>query len=221
MVFSISDFKTAVSGYYIKVILNFANGIEIGAPVRLAGVKVGEVKDLQIVYPETGELPYVELLVWIEKKYYLYKDSIAYINSLGLLGEKYLEISPGISKRELLKPGDILYGKDSVSMGQITELGYRVVSKLEDSITSINSLFKDTEIRNSLKETILNMKRLTSELEKLSFSLKEILDKINQGKGTIGKLVTDEELYREVEYFIQDLKNHPWKLFYRPKEKKK
>jgi len=221
VVFSISDFKTSVAGYYIKVILNFAGGIEIGAPVRLAGVKVGEVKDLKIVYSPTEEVPHVELLAWIEKRYHLYRDSVAYVNTLGLLGEKYLEIIPGKNKNEILKPGDILYGKDSVSMAQLTELGYRIASQLEGSISSLNSLLNDPEFKSAFKETILNVRRLTLDLEKLSFSLREILDKINEGKGTIGKLISEDELYKDVESFIQDLKAHPWKLFYRPKEKKK
>ncbi|MCM8793669.1 MAG: MlaD family protein [Candidatus Omnitrophica bacterium] len=220
IVFSISDFKTAVAGYYIKVIFNFANGIEVGAPVRLAGVKVGEVKDLQIVYSSSTALPQVELLAWIDKKFVVYRDSVAYINTLGLLGEKYLEIIPGSEKNEVLKPGDVLYGKNSVSMAQITETGYKIATQLESSMSSINALLTDPEFKTAFKETILNLRRLTFELERLSLSLQEIAEKINQGKGTIGRLVTDEELYKEMEEFVQDLRKHPWKLFYRPKEKK-
>ncbi|MCM8778372.1 MAG: MlaD family protein [Candidatus Omnitrophica bacterium] len=220
IVFSISDFKTAVAGYYIKVIFNFANGIEVGAPVRLAGVKVGEVKDLQIVYSSSTALPQVELLAWIDKKCVFYRDSVAYINTLGLLGEKYLEIIPGSEKNEVLKPGDVLYGKNSVSMAQITETGYKIATQLESSMSSINALLTDPEFKTAFKETILNLRRLTFELERLSLSLQEIAEKINQGKGTIGRLVTDEELYKEMEEFVQDLRKHPWKLFYRPKEKK-
>ncbi|MCM8799095.1 MAG: MlaD family protein [Candidatus Omnitrophica bacterium] len=220
IVFSISDFKTAVAGYYIKVIFNFANGIEVGAPVRLAGVKVGEVKDLRIVYPSASALPYVELLAWIDKRFVVYKDSIAYINTLGLLGEKYLEIIPGSEKSEVLKPADILYGKNSVSMAQITETGYKIATQLEASLSSITNILADPEFKTTFKETIRNVKRLAGELEELSSSLQEIVDKIKRGEGTVGKLVNDERLYNEMDDFLQDLKKHPWKLFYRPREKR-
>ncbi|MCM8783642.1 MAG: MlaD family protein [Candidatus Omnitrophica bacterium] len=220
IVLSISDFKAAVGGYYLKVIFNFANGIDIGAPVRLAGVKIGEVKDLQIVYAPDNELPHVELLTWIDKKFVIYDDSTPYINTLGLLGEKYLEIIPGVNKEGILKPGDVIYGKDSVSMGQIAELGYRIASKLEDSINSVNTILNDSEFKVAFKEVILKAQRLTEDLDKLSLSLQEIVDKINQGRGTVGKLISEEGLYNEIEGFVKDLKQHPWKLLYRPKVRK-
>lgn len=217
----ISDFKAAVGGYYLKVIFNFANGIEIGAPVRLAGVKIGEVKDLQIVYSAEKELPHVELLIWVDKRFVIYSDSTPYINTLGLLGEKYLEIIPGVNKDNVLKPGDVIYGKDSVSLGQITELGYRIASKLEDSINSLSALLSDSEFKNAFKEVVLNTQKLTEDLDKLGLSLQEIVDRIKQGQGTVGKLISEEELYNELKEFVIDLKQHPWKLLYRPKEKKR
>jgi len=220
IVFSISDFEIAAGGYYLKVIFNFANGIEVGAPVRLAGAKVGEVKGLQILYPEEGMRPQVQLLTWIEKGISIYADSVAYINTLGLLGEKYLEIVPGTKGAAKLKEGEILHGKDSVSMAQVTELGYQIAYKIDRVITSVDDLLSDPEVKVSFKETLKNAQRLTQEFEYLSVSAHQIMDKIKRGEGTVGKLFSDEELYNDIDGLVKDLKTHPWKLLYRPRDKK-
>ena len=55
IVFSISDFYLWKKGYDINVIFDFVNGITEDAPVRLAGVHVGEVKDINIYYDEHGK----------------------------------------------------------------------------------------------------------------------------------------------------------------------
>lgn len=219
IVFSISDFEIARGGYYLRAVFNFANGIETGAPVRVAGVKVGEVKDLRIVYSEENKQPQVELLIWIRKGIAIYANSVAYINTLGLLGEKYLEIIPGSKGGSALKEGDLFQGKDSVSMAQVTELGYQIAYKLDRVIASVDALLGDPEVKSAFKETMKNTRKLTQEFQALSASTHEIIDKIKRGEGTLGKLVSDEGLYNDIEGFVQDLKAHPWKLLYRPRGK--
>jgi phospholipid/cholesterol/gamma-HCH transport system substrate-binding protein len=220
IVFSISDFKVGVGGYYLKVIFNFAHGIEVGAPVRLAGVKVGDVKDISISYVDEDSPPRVELLIWIKSGIQIYSDSIAYINTLGLLGEKYLEIIPGSKRSVVLKEGEGFLGKDSVSMAQVTELGYQIASKIDRVISSLDTMLDDPEVKGFFKETLKNSQRLTEEFGRLSTSAWEILNRINRGEGTVGKLLSDEGLYNDLEGFVQDLKAHPWKLLYRPRGKK-
>ncbi|MCX5656984.1 MAG: MlaD family protein [Candidatus Omnitrophica bacterium] len=185
IVFSISDFKAMSSGYYLKVLFNFANGIEVGAPVRLAGVKAGEVKDIQITYADKFS-PEVEILIWVEKKNQVHADSIAHINTLGLLGEKYLEIMPGSKESPVLKEGDSLKGRDSVSMAQVSEMGYQIALKLDKVIASLYDVLGDPEIKTALKETLKNSQKLTGDADGL----------------------------------VQELRANPWKLLYKPREKK-
>ena len=52
-------------------------------------------------------------------------------------------------------------------------------------------------------------------------SLDVILYDMTEGKGTIGRLLYDERLYDDLQGLTADLKEHPWKLLYRPKKGKK
>ena len=177
IVFSIGDIKLVKGGYHIKVIFNFASGIGPSAPVRLAGVGCGQVERLHLFYDEKEARTKVEVYSWIESNdIKIEKDAVATINTLGLLGEKYLEIIPGAAEKGFLKDSDTLIGKDPVAMEKITE-----------------------------------------NLANLSESVGTVVDRLKKGEGTIGKLLVEDKIYRDLEAFVGDIKKHPWKLLSKPR----
>jgi len=176
MLFSIRDIYVIKPGYHIKVTFNFANGIAKNAPVRLAGIEVGEVDDLKVYYDNKEKKTKVELSAWIKRDDIMIEsDARAVINTLGILGEKYLEIFPGKSK-DFLKAGSVLAGKDPVSM--------------ED---------------------------MTVQFKQLADSFTVVMERLKNGEGTIGKFLTDDSIYNNLEEFTADIKANPWKLMNRPK----
>ncbi|MDD5428504.1 MAG: MlaD family protein [Candidatus Omnitrophica bacterium] len=141
IVFSVGDVKFTKTGYKIKVLFNFANGIGGTAPVRLAGVGVGQVQGIKIVRDAETDTTKAELTVWINDNTKIENDAVVTINTLGLLGEKYLEIFPGTPGSPALRPNDMLIGKDPVPMEKFTE----DLAKLTDSIKVILEKIKNGE----------------------------------------------------------------------------
>ena len=223
MIFSISDFYTTQAQYTypLRVRFNFVNGIDSGAPVRVSGVKVGEVRSVRVYRDEANQRVQVELGVRLSRDAVLEEDSTAYINTLGLLGEKYLEIVPGTPGGRVLTAGEILVGKDSVSTEKLIESSYRTVQQMDQAIGSINRVLSDPETQDSLKETLSNSKEATAQLTQFLTQANEVMGKINRGEGTIGRLLTQDDLYQDLKVMTGDLKANPWKLFYHPKEKRK
>jgi len=176
IVFSIGDINLSKSGYKVKVLFNFASGIGPSAPIRLAGVGVGQVQGIHIIHDSKDDKTKAELIAWINDNTKIEEDAVVTINTLGLLGEKYLEIIPGTPGSTAVKPNGTLIGKDPVPMEKITE-----------------------------------------NLAALSDSVRTIVDKIKNGEGTIGKLLTDDAIYNNLECFTADIKKHPWKLLNRPR----
>jgi len=83
-------------------------------------------------------------------------------------------------------------------------------------------------VTKRLEEVVSNSKQLTQQLNITTAKANQILNslnlifaRINNGEGTIGKFITNDSLYNEIEELIQDVKRHPWKLFRKTKEKKK
>src|SRR5437762_3138534 len=91
-VLKIGNFKLLQKGYTISSEFHYTAGIKAHAPVRLSGVDIGEVKAINILY---GEETKIQVVLWIQEGVKIRKDSAAYVTTLGLMGEKYIEIKAG------------------------------------------------------------------------------------------------------------------------------
>ncbi len=89
-------------GYEVKAIFDNSGGLNAGANVEVAGVPVGSVKK---IYLEDYR---AVLLLQIRESVQIPDDSMASIKTQGLLGEKFLEITPGASDDFIPPNGEII-----------------------------------------------------------------------------------------------------------------
>ena len=86
-------------GYEIYALFSNSGGLKNGSSVRIAGVDVGRVKNICLQDYQA------RIVMNIFENVQIQEDAIASIKTKGLIGEKYLEISPGASE-EIIAPGD-------------------------------------------------------------------------------------------------------------------
>jgi len=223
----INIFNTNI--YKLNVIFDFVNGVSKDAPVHVAGVAVGDVKNVEIFYNHEKKKTQVQLHLVIKNSVKIPKDSVAYINTLGILGEKYVEIVPGEDRNNFLRDGDFIIGNNPVQLEKLTE--------------SLVDVLGDQTVRDSLRESFYNMRVATENLRQTTEILNEAVLNVKNGKGTLGKLINDDSIYDETEAMIvnlnekldktitelnlslndlvRDLKLHPWKIFQKPPRTKK
>ena len=178
-VLSIGGIKTWSSGYHINFIFNFVNGAKLGAPVRFSGVDVGVIKKINFVFSGEEQKYKVKIDSWVKREVQIPSDSTVWVNTLGLLGEKYIEIIPGKDYGRVLNNNDTIVGVDPIPMHEVFRMSKDIIDNFSEGLT-----------------------------------------KINEGKGTVGKLLYDDTVYNELEAMVKDLRRHPWKLFWKTKEKK-
>jgi phospholipid/cholesterol/gamma-HCH transport system substrate-binding protein len=172
-VFFITDFKIIQPRYTIKMVFNFANGVRNNSPLRVAGVDSGEVKNVRILpIAENDNKTLVEITGWIRNGVVIPADSKVFINTLGLLGEKYIEIVPGVDYLHTLKDGEIIRGKDPIAMYDISNTLQEMGNDLKDGISSFKSIsaslangegtlgkfLMDDSLYNNIDELILDLK---------------------------------------------------------------
>jgi phospholipid/cholesterol/gamma-HCH transport system substrate-binding protein len=92
--------------YEVDALFNSATGLKAGAAVEVAGVEVGRVKTISL----KEDRAMVKLTVQNGTK--LYSDTIASIKTRGIIGERYLALSPG-GGGDPLKPGDTIRDTES------------------------------------------------------------------------------------------------------------
>jgi phospholipid/cholesterol/gamma-HCH transport system substrate-binding protein len=203
-VISITDLSFIKKGHGIQAVFGFANGLREAAPVRLAGVEAGIVKKIKVFIDEKdNRKTKVQVNLWIQEGIEIPIDSKITINQLGLLGEKYVEIVPGVSP-ETFKNDVLIKGLDPVPIEKITEQVAVLTMKLETTVDSINNGILTDQNKKALADILQ--------------AFDEVANNIKNGKGTVGRLFHDESIYNNLDELTADLKTNPWKLLYRPKK---
>ncbi len=237
IVFAVSGVYFFRPGYKMAVVFDNINGIWVGSPVRFAGVQSGEVQDVDVFYDERTGKPQARLTLFLKKGIEIRERTQIYLRGSTPLSEAYLDVtSRGEEDGRVLQPGDTIYGIEPVPIEMLVSTGQEIATQLKQTIMHMNTFLADEEGRRALRETILHLSRITRTLdralsgreanirhaiENLEVStnhLKTIMQRVEAGEGTTGKLVSSEELYQEVLEFVRDLKRHPWKLLKKGKE---
>ena len=168
----------------IVVVFNFTVGLEVGAPVRYAGLQVGRVQEIDLLnsLDEDG-VDRVIVLAQINPAIKVRRDSIASIKTSGLMGGPYLEIRPGSSTSPVLDEGEQLMGQEPFQFTEVGDMVEEVVhqvrkfTQLADALTSdsretlqtfkislenLNGILVDN--REEIRENLKNLARVSGEL---------------------------------------------------------
>ncbi|MGE4234339.1 MAG: MlaD family protein [Bacteriovoracia bacterium] len=134
-----NPFKRSIDLY---VNYNFAGGIEVGSPVRVAGIKVGKVEKIQFWVPnnkstttQDGQVQTplrLKISVAHEASEGVREDSKFYINLAGIIGERYIEITPGSVKAAKLSNGSVVQGIDPPRIDQLISQSFDLAGKVKD-----------------------------------------------------------------------------------------
>ena len=138
-ILSIGGFKTWSSGYDISVNYKFVYGVKVGAPVRFAGVDVGEVRGVGLEFLPQENRSNVRLDVWIRSNAKIPPDSSVWVNTLGLLGEKYVEIIPGKDYANVLQDHQSITGIDPLPIHEIFNRVENIMRNLDEGLAQIRN----------------------------------------------------------------------------------
>jgi len=92
--------------YEVEAQFNSASGLKPGTAVEIAGVEVGRIRGITLIEDRA------KVILAVNSTVKLYTDTIASIKSRGIIGEKFLSLSPG-GGGEPLKPGDAIRDTES------------------------------------------------------------------------------------------------------------
>lgn len=309
-VFVLGEFRTG-DRRVIEIDFETSADLQIGAPVKIAGITVGKVSGVSFWGGKTDEATTrpvqvrVALQVDSTMADAVREDARAYISTLGILGEKYVEIEPGSFDSPALPEGGILIGEPPLRLelvardlsGALNQLALILEENrgtIGDTLKNLNKLIVDadqlildnreavsqllaqlnesaerldtllvsgqtalgdgTEIRQALSNVQSATARVDRSIgpivQKLDSALVSaegaakafqavgedsrtrvirILDEggevledvafvanaIRQGRGSIGALLADQDLYNSVKEMIADLQRHPWKFIWK------
>jgi len=152
------------------------------------------------------------------------------IRGTHILSEPHIEITPRPGNTPVLRKGALVEGVNPVPIESLVERGNEIAEQLTAILERIRSGVDDEETIQDVKGLIKNLSSLSAALstsldgseqdvrscirniESSSASLDAILNNVENGQGTLGKLLVEDELYEDMRGFVKDIRAHPWKL---------
>jgi len=173
-------------------------GLVAGAPVWLNGVVVGSVEEVTLPPdPEEREIR-VSFLIDAKMARRLRADSEVRIRTLGLLGDRYLEVSSGSPSQPKLKEGAEVTSVEPTDVGEVLSQGGDVVTNVAAISGSLRRILERVERGEGLLgELIINPESSKLAVAHLVSTLEQVdgmVHDLRAGRGVIGRLLADGEL---------------------------
>lgn len=216
--------------YKIHLEVNDTSGLAKGASVRSGGVKVGIVDEID--FSDSYEHIRITLKIDESARKRIKEDSMVQLQTQGVLGDKYIEISGGSPGAPSLPEGGTIGVSQGKDLSAVFAEGSDALQLLKENLANLKVLTASLARRNqmesimaNLNETTGNLKEITKKLnssnamENLGATMKNlqaVTDKMKNGEGTIGALMSDASLYEDLKNLIGGAnRNNVLKFFVR------
>ncbi len=205
--------------FYIQAEFSRVAGLVPGASVQYQGVDVGRVESVNL--PEQpGQKIVVTMAISERAKHLIRKNTQAQIKSDGLVGNQIVVLVPSPEVGEPVKEGDFIPGVDPFDLFEITDKALASVQRFELAAKAFEQIMHDVrrgqgtlgrliydpsmyegivattdETRRVLNNLAGNSEALVDLAEEATSGVKDILDKVNEGEGTLALMLNDPAVY--------------------------
>ena len=184
LIFSVGNFRArlkSASRYYTYV--ENAKFLKTHDPVTWGGFKVGEIKTMEVAPDRHG---YVKITVDVDEDIPVREDTIITVKQDGILGPKYLELSPGSAQAKRAPNGATLPGVTPTAFVELGPAFEGPLQRVNALLDNLNAIVGDEQFRKNVSGTL-------SEARTLLSSLNEQLRTIGTTVSKTGDLVTELE----------------------------
>ena len=197
---------------YVYTEFERLNGLQQGAKVRVSGMDAGQVLETQVPSRPEGQFR-LKLRLGQKFRVLVRRDSIATIRTAGLGGGSFVEIQRGTQQSPELPSGGTIPGAEPFELSDLIQLGGEVLRTVQTNISALQASTERTlqSIDLAAKQTDRTVLAAGSELRKLLSSARQTSDEagktlaeVEQGRGTIGKLLKDPALAEMVDQTVRD-----------------
>ncbi len=217
--FSLSSRDT----YNISTVFPSAVGLKRGVAVEVAGIQVGTVARIEL-YDNNQAL----VIMAIDEGIRLPSDSTALIKASGILGDKYVELLPGVSgSPQRLESGDqIAAARAAADISDVMQQ----LGDIAADLKKITGPLADGDSGQDLREMVSHLKNMSERLDRLvaanetglgetlgalhatMANLQEITTKINSGEGSLGRLINSDSTVDELNASLASIRDIAYKI---------
>jgi phospholipid/cholesterol/gamma-HCH transport system substrate-binding protein len=188
---------------HYQVRLVNAQGLQSGNPVQINGFGVGSVQGVELPRDLTDPRLVVRISIERRHAHHIREDSEASIRTLGLLGDKYIEITSGTPAAAVIPNGGVIPSQEGTDLEQLISSGGDVATNLLSISASLAQILEELQKGESFVGDLLSGEkaggRSASEaifgvLDSMRETTEGLRRDLNEGKGALPRLLRDEAL---------------------------
>ena len=169
-IFYLQDISIRKSNYSFTVLFENVQGLNVGDQVDMLGKKIGKVSQTRIM----GQKIAVELSIDNSFAFSIPIDSKIEVKSEGLIGSKFISITPGFNTKEYILPGKTVEGLREFDFSEITPGIVPLTQDLSAFARRLKATLGEEE-KDKIRQTIQNIESLTAELDTFVHNYRNIV----------------------------------------------
>lgn len=193
--------------YDLVVFLPAANGLRPGGSVTLAGQLVGTVKEIQFLPVDFDTTRNLRIVARIDRslREQIREDSEARLRTMGLLGDKVLDISPGTPRYAVLEPGDTLRAAVSLDYDAVIEKAASAVDDMVVLTRDLRTITGGLAKGQGTMGQLLTNRAMYDELTGAMARANSLFASLQNPNGTFGRILNDPTLYARMTATVSSL----------------
>ena len=197
----VGSFETFERGKHVNALFNNVQDLKVGDRVKMAGVEIGRVQGIQLTNNR------VRVMMKVRPAAEVKTDSIATIKFTGLLGQNFVAVDFGTAQGEMLKDNQYITTAEQADLSAMMQKIDNVASGVENLTKSFTGFKIDTLVGPLRDFITANKDPLTLTISNLQNLSSNISAQVEQGHGTLGKLIQDEALYNTALFTVSNLQD--------------
>jgi phospholipid/cholesterol/gamma-HCH transport system substrate-binding protein len=175
-------------------------GLRVGGQVTVAGQLAGAVKSIDFLPVDADTTRNIKIVVEVDKsvQQQVRRDSEAKLKTLGLLGDKVFDISPGTPRYPVLSDGDTLTLGDALDYEAVLVQASGALDQVVSLTGSLQKVANGVVAGNGTMGQLLTNRMLYDNLNSTLASTNALMARLENPKGTVGQLLNDPALYNNL-----------------------
>jgi len=181
----------------IRAYFDNAEGLRLGAPVRLNGVDIGNVTKISIVSSKDKQLTPVEVAMKISTKYHdsLHRDSQASLETAGVLGETFLDLDSSQAVGPPLQDGDTLPTQVHPDFNQVVRASQSTLQNMDALLKRADRILAFAESGKGSLGKLIYDPTLYNRFSLTVADFQKIVEQVGNGEGSLGRLISRTDAY--------------------------
>jgi phospholipid/cholesterol/gamma-HCH transport system substrate-binding protein len=193
--------------YELVVFLPAANGLRPGGSVTLAGQLVGNVQEIEFLPVDFDTTRNLRIVARIDRslREQIRRDSEARLRTMGLLGDKVLDISPGTPRYAVLEPGDTIRAAVSLDYDAVIEKAASAVDDMVGLTHDLRTISGSLARGQGTMGQLLTNRAMYDQLTAAMTRANTLFASLQNPDGTFGRILNDPTLYTRLTSTVTSL----------------